>query len=550
MLLKNATSPDLKLVPLPAEMRPGSGGPVFRLRGSEHILGRVTRAVRTFLDMGRSGMPGSTARGVAPDFAASAQGFPAVFREQDSGLIRLVYREVVIRFVAGTSDSKRKAILADRGLAVRRQNRLIPDQIIAYDTTRNQTGGSMVELANALQGYEEVVFATPNFISEYRRSALPGIIAAQWHLKNLARRPGQHKGEDIQAALAWKTTLGRKDVVVAVLDDGVDVDHPNLKPNICWNPDPGDKRDRCGRDFYIPDDDDPDHFNPRPKNFQYPYNQMAGNDIHGTACAGLIAAAGVGSNAAIGAAARCRILPVKIFHAESFATDTRVADAIRYAALHADVISCSWTGPVSDDIAMAIRDASVLNRKGRGSIVICAAGNDGGGAVRFPASLPEAVAVGASTDQGERAAYSSIGPELTVVAPSSGGVESIYTTDVSYKYRGFNRGTAEDGGKNGLHTCKFGGTSAATAIAAGVAALVRSAAPNLSDTEVRQILCETADKIGDGYDPKTGQSPQFGHGRVNAAKAVAAAMTMAAGLAERSAASAPSPRPLGRKPGR
>ena len=164
---------------------------------------------------------------------------------------------------------------------------------------------------------------------------------------------------------AWKICQGRKEVVVAVLDDGVEVDHPNLKHNILWNPDRNEKCDKCGRDFFIPDDNDPEHFNPRPKNFQYPYDQMVGNDIHGTPCAGLVAGAGVGARAAFGVAPKCRILPVKVFHADNLASDARVADAIRDAALHADVISCSWAGPVSDDIAMAIKDAGVLNRKGK-----------------------------------------------------------------------------------------------------------------------------------------------------------------------------------------
>src|SRR5262249_10024392 len=163
-----------------------------------------------------------------------------------------------------------------------------------------------------------------------------------------------------------------------------------------------------------PDDDNPEHFDPRPKNFQYPFNQMAGNDIHGTPCAGLVEAPGVGTRAALGVAPGCKILPVKIFHADNLASDARVADAIRYAALHADVISCSWTGPVSDDIAMAVKDAGILNRKGKGTLVVCAAGNGGGRPVGFPASLPEAVAVGASTDQGQKTSYSNVGPELSV----------------------------------------------------------------------------------------------------------------------------------------
>ena len=79
-------------------------------------------------------------------------------------------------------------------------------------------------------------------------------------------------------------------MIVAVLDDGVDLEHPNLRGRVWRNPDQTDP-DSCGRDFFIPDDH-PDHFNPRPKRFRFPFDEMAGNDIHGTPCAGVVGAAG------------------------------------------------------------------------------------------------------------------------------------------------------------------------------------------------------------------------------------------------------------------
>ena len=179
----------------------------------------------------------------------------------------------------------------------------------------------------------------------------------------------------MKAAAAWARTQGKPSVVIAILDDGVDIDHPNLVANIIKNPDPTNGQDKCGRDFFVPAES-ADHYNPRPKIFHFPFNQMAGNDIHGTPCAGVAAAVGKGNKAALGVAPRCRILPVKIFHGDQFAVDSRVAQAIRYASLHADVISCSWTGPISDDIALAIQDAETLGRTGKGTVVVCAAGNE------------------------------------------------------------------------------------------------------------------------------------------------------------------------------
>lgn len=203
------------------------------------------------------------------------------------------------------------------------------------------------------------------------------------------------------------------------------------------------------------------------------------------------------------------------------APDERVADAIRYAALNADILSCSWSGGVSLDIHSALEDAG-RSRGGRGVAVFCAAGNGLGAPICFPAQDPHVIAVGASTDQAERAAYSNVGPELSVMAPSSGGVHAIFTTDVSISNRGFNLGSAEQGGADGLHTNSFGGTSAATSLAVGVGALVLSVRPALSREELKSLLEATADKIGSGFDAK-GRSDELGFGRVNAGKAVEAA---------------------------
>lgn len=117
-----------------------------------------------------------------------------------------------------------------------------------------------------------------------------------------------------------------------------------------------------------------------------------------------------------------------------------------------------------------------------------------------------------------------VGPEVWIVAPSSGGKQGIFTTDVSLPNRGFNLGTGAAGGADGLHTNSFGGTSSATPLTAGVGALVLSVKPSFKRDELKHLLAETADKIGSDHDPATGHSPRFGFGRVNAEAAVRAAM--------------------------
>jgi subtilisin family serine protease len=307
-----------------------------------------------------------------------------------------------------------------------------------------------------------------------------------------------------------------------VLDDGVDLDHPNLKSRLWRNPDKK-AQDRHGRDFFV-GPDDPGRFDPRPKAFADPFDDMELNDIHGTPCAGVIAAAGK-NGGPIGVAPRCKLLAVKVFHASALAPDERVADAIRWSANHAAILSCSWSGGYSADLHQAIEDVATGGRGGLGTLVFCAAGNNEHKPVEYPARDPLAVAVGASTDEGTLAWYSAVGKQVAFVAPSNGGKRGITTTDVSQPDRGFNLGTVAAGGKDGLSTNDFGGTSSATPLAAGVAALVLSARPGLTRDQVVELMQATCDRIGTGYDAN-GHSDRYGHGRLNAGKAVAAAKAL------------------------
>ena len=475
----------------------------------------LVRANRAFFDLA---IPARPAIGVGAPARPESIGRTATFREPVSGVLRTVYKEIMLRFKPKLTEEQRHRILGHHGFESRAINRFVKDQVVVVDGTGRRSGSDLVDIANDFASMDEVVFATPNFVSQYRRLAVAMPPVAQWHLFNRAKVAHQLAGEDVDARPAWQVTCGSRNVVIAILDDGVDIEHPNLASRIWRNPSKGSK-DKFGRDFFLRDDH-PDHFNPRPKKFRSPYHVMDGNDIHGTCCAGVAAAAGKG---AYGIAFKCRILAVKVFHADELAPDARVADAIRYAATIADVLSCSWSGGSSPDIELAIEDALRIGRKGKGSLMFAAAGNEYADAVGFPASADHVVAVGASTDSGGIADYSNKGPEMDLVAPSSGGAVDIFTTDVSIPGRGFNVGDASLGDKTGLHTNDFGGTSSATPLAAGVAALVIAANPKLDAGQVRDILIGTADKIGHGYDAN-GHSPRFGNGRVNAGKAVAAAV--------------------------
>jgi subtilisin family serine protease len=503
---------DTSLMEDPATHRTAVAVAIRRGRDPVNASALVARAARAFFEIGGQ-QPGKAAV-IAPQLGPP----PVAFRETASGLLHVVYREIVIRFAHGTAQKRRRDILAKEGFRVRRTNPFVRDQVVVYDPQRRHSGEDLVDVSNRWMELDEVAFATPNFVSQFLRQEPPTIRSEEWHLKNQGGG-GAKAGEDVGVIAAWDRTTGDPKIVVAVLDDGVDVEHPNLAGNIWNNPEAG-SPDKIGRDFFVPADH-PEHFNPRPKRFTFPFHLMTGNDIHGTPCAGIIAAAGK-NGGSIGVAPRCRILAVKVFHADDLAPGESVANAIRYAALHADILSCSWSGGINPDIEEALNDAGNLGREGRGAAVFCAAGNEDGSPVGFPARDPNAIAVGASTDRGTRASYSNVGPQLAFVAPSSGGVRDIFTADVALENRGFNIGSKAQGGEDGLHTNSFGGTSAATPLAAGVGALVLSVNPELTRSELRDLLAQTADRIGPDHDVQ-GHSEQFGFGRINAGRAVAEA---------------------------
>ncbi len=505
----------IDLDPMPLTLEAVSGQTIARLSGSPGaamVTGRVMRAAQAFFEV-----PSKSAA-VAPAASRSKSATKVLgtvlerktvtaYMDRDSRLMRILYKEIVLRFKPQAPQKLRNAILRDSGLTLRARNPSIPDQMILSDTAMLHPGADLVRLAAKLCTLDEVAFAAPNFVSQYRRNAPAARTPSskQWHLRMVG------------ASKAWQSTRGKRAITIAVLDDGIDVDHPELRGNVLRNPDPDEPRDLCGRDFYLPEDDG-DHFNPRPKRFRTPFDDMTGNDIHGTPCAGV--AVGRGPNS-YGLAPNCRLLPVKIFHADDFASESHIADAIRYAAAFADVISCSWGGAKSPDIEFALQDARRIGRKGRGAVVVCATGNEERKQhINYPASDPNAIAVGASTDADELASYSNCGAQVCVVAPSGGGGRGIFTTDVSIAGRGFNPSTTGSG--DGLFTSGFTGTSAATPLVAGLCGLLLSLKPDMTAEDVRAALIASAKKIGPASAYKaSGHSSKFGYGRIDAAKAVA-----------------------------
>lgn len=436
-----------------------------------------------------------------------------VFRESQSGLRLVATDEITVRFKEGVSRKDIEKFNKTNGVTLIKENSYVKNQFLL----RVKNASDTLKIANVYQQSDLTEFAEPNFITEARKASLPhdAYLGQQWHLNNTGQGSGLI-GEDVSADEAWDITEGSSDITIAIIDDGVDIDHPDLAPNIWKNPNTSEP-DVHGWNFF--DDND----NPRPQKFTPPYDLLEGNDSHGTPCAGVAAAVGGNSDGVAGIAQHCKILPVKIFLADDLVPFNTLADAIRYAGQKSDVLSNSWRIPPSSDVELAIKDVVQTGRGGKGTPVFVATGNGYSASIGFPASVPEAIAVGASTNLGKRSGYSNYGQGIDFVAPSNGGTRGIFSTDVSIPGRGFNVGNMNEGDAEGLYTNSFGGTSSATPLAAGIAALLLSLNKELSWDEVRRYMRNTADKIDevsgnyiDGY------SLEYGYGRLNACKALKA----------------------------
>lgn len=302
-------------------------------------------------------------------------------------------------------------------------------------------------------------------------------------------------GADVGAEEAWALTRGRRAIRVAVLDDGVDLAHPYLRAAAA-----------AERDFVADDR----------------YGRPAGDDAHGTAVAGIVAAEGP---QATGLAPGVSLVAARIARGGSYgywlSDDFDAAEGIDWSAgeAGADILNLSWGGgPPADVITRALERAARQGRGGRGCLLVAAAGNSQS-ALDYPASLPQVLAVGASNPwdrrktrrsrDGEHWWGSSHGDNLALLAP---GV-SILTTDLRGR-RGFSPTLVFDA---------FSGTSAAAPFVSAAAALVLSLYPDLAAARLRRLLEESASPLAGG------RRTTHGHGRLDASAALRLAASAAAG---------------------
>ena len=361
------------------------------------------------------------------------------------------------------------------------------------------------EIAKQLAVMKDVDYAEPDFVTIGKHVALYAPSPEAVGIGPLATGdpmlPQQYAPKITKAIDAWNLQIGDPAIKIAILDEGVDTNHEDLRAAIVGT--------------YDGTDND---------TFQEP-NPW---DAHGTSCAGL--AAGIPNNNGIrGIGGGCSLLAIRIAYSSSPApgtpwttTNSVIVRSIDWAWQNgASVLSNSWGGgSPSTAIINAFERARIQGRGGKGCVIVIAASNNSG-PVEFPGTLPNVLTVSASNEfdqfktktssDGETWWGSCFGPEVDVAAP---GVHNM-TTDIS--------GTSGYSTTNYFAT--FNGTSSSTPIVAGAVGLVLSANKNLTELEVRNIIKETADKVG-SLPYVNGRNDQFGNGRLNVLKAVQKAQNL------------------------
>jgi subtilisin family serine protease len=357
-----------------------------------------------------------------------------------------------------------------------------------------------LEYANQFHESGLFITAEPEFVYHDLQTTNDPHYNNQWGLKNTGQYGSAYTGIDINAEQVWSVTKG-DNVKVAIYDHGFEMNHPDLASNV------------FGNGFDATTGTSP--------------SQVRG--IHGTACAGIIGAIQDNNIGVSGVAPESDIISISI-NLQFSDTPAALASGFNWAWQNGvEIISNSWGGYApSTIITDAIYNAINNGRNGLGCIIVFASGNENNTNIRYPGSaVPEVLVVGAMSPCGERKSPSSCdgeswggcyGNQLDIVAP---GVK-IPTTD---------RQGGSGYSSNDYHLT-FNGTSSACPHVAGVAALILSVNQCLSAQQVRDIIEQTAQKVG-GYSYTTSSSHpngtwnnEMGYGLIDAYAAVQMAQGM------------------------
>ena len=375
----------------------------------------------------------------------------------------------------------------------------------------SQSRGNALEMANLFEETGKFKAVGPHFMGGWSVASNDLYYNQQWNLNNTGQRVAAGKpwtevydatpGIDIGYKKLEPYLPDASEIIVAVIDVGVDRNHPELNTYKCYD----------GMKNIMPG---------------YIYGKYSHEESHGTSCAGVIGAISDNQIGIAGIAPNVKIMGIAVDIDPLSPTPMReveegVARGVQYAMNHgASVISNSWGGYVKMNLVVSIcSDALTKGRNGKGCIIVCSSGNyNENNPNYFPGGTnPDFLCVGAVNPNGKRAVEyagngdvwgSNYGSVIDVVAPGTGVPATVNMPEA--------------------YTTEFGGTSAACPQVAAVAALMLAYNPDLTQQEVCDIIKSTATKLDSYGYTRTDEHPhglwneEVGYGMLNAYDAVMA----------------------------
>lgn len=400
-------------------------------------------------------------------------------KESRAGGIQALSQEAALqKYRASFLRLREKYGVEDQGPVFKRLREALRYRVLK--TRRN-----VLALCAELNADPEVEYAQPNYV--YRPFKTP----------NDPEFADQYAHQLIRMEDAWDICTGSRDVVVAVIGTGVDVNHPDLKDNIWVNRAEvlDNKLDDDGNGFV--DDVHGWNFGDSSNNVGPAEDDYEGIVSHETQVAGVIAAVGNNEKGVTGVNWQCSLMVLRM--SLEYPSD-EVAAALDYAAANgARVINMSFGADVFGPEGDKIVNTAIDNAYKRGVLLVASAGNSDSSRPHYPAAYPNVMAVASTNGEDLKTGHSSFGPWVDIAAPGT----DIVTTDLGDEY------------------IATAGTSFSAPYVAAVAALLFAHRPELTHIKVRAILENTTDPLDYGdIDPNVGY---LGTGRVNAYQALLAA---------------------------
>lgn len=382
---------------------------------------------------------------------------------------------VLVKFKPGASIAEMQATLARLGLYIEREISSLGIKSLAVPP------GQELAIAEMMKHNPSVEYAEPDYF------VTAALVPNDSHWSN------QWAPAKIRAPAAWEITTGGEEITIAVLDTGVELNHPDLVAKIWTNPGeiPANSLDDEGNGKV--DDVHGWHFYHDCSNsdcLPFEDNELQDDNGHGTHVAGIAAAETNNETGIAGISWEARLMPVKVLDEYGNGWYSDVIAGIVYATDNgADIINLSLGGEESSEALQDAVDYSYTH----GVLLVAATGNTGE-AVLYPAACNRVLAVGATNSSDQRPRFSNYGPEIDVAAPGV-SILSTWPKLDGYWYKS--------------------GTSMAAPHVAGLAALIKSARPELTNKRVAQAITQTALDLG-----PPGWDEFYGWGRIDAYRAV------------------------------